>query len=277
MKIEYVPLLGIQRDLHRLPLSNERFQKYLAHLHPPGCFLQYPPLAIINPMAKGHVTQLLDELFGLDAETVAEKALVRFSGKFPEWDRVFKIALVVADDSHGGWTNRFDGEYNLRQGTFPVPLGEELPRWLNHWWLAGVLWSSDAVSVQAICETIQAAVFRAVYIHTFGTAQTLGELLCQEGRVMAAAGCVGPVLDQDDLDYTKEVLAPFLEAKDKRTKMECMFGDEGGRNLGFTPRGLSPWAGLAWALHEARSNPLNEKGVFAKSPKWKEGPPWAPF
>jgi hypothetical protein len=32
--------------------------------------------------------------------------------------------------------------------------------------------------------------------------------------------------------------------------MECLFGDEPGRTLGFTPRGLSPWAGLALALHD---------------------------
>jgi hypothetical protein len=30
------------------------------------------------------------------------------------------------------------------------------------------------------------------------------------------------------------------------------FGDAAGRTLGFTPRGLSPWAGLALALHDAR-------------------------
>ena len=45
---------------------------------------------------------------------------------------------------------------------------------------------------------------------------------------------------------------PFLDADDKRTIIECLFGDEAGRTLGFTPRGLSHWAGLAVALHDAR-------------------------
>jgi hypothetical protein len=39
-----------------------------------------------------------------------------------------------------------------------------------------------------------------------------------------------------------------------RTCIECLFGDEAGRTLGFTPRGLSPWAGLALALYDARAN-----------------------
>jgi hypothetical protein len=77
-------------------------------------------------------------------------------------------------------------------------------------------------------------------------------MLAQEGQVMAAAGCVGPVLDEEDIAYTRDVLVPFLDAGDKRTAIECLFGDDAGRTLGFTPRGLSPWAGLALALHEAQ-------------------------
>ena len=50
-----------------------------------------------------------------------------------------------------------------------------------------------------------------------------------------------------------EVLIPFLEAEDMWAGIECLFGDAAGRTLGFTPLGLSPWAGLALALHHARS------------------------
>ena len=70
---------------------------------------------------------------------------------------------------------------------------------------------------------------------------------------MAMADCAGPMLDDDDIAYTREVLAPLLDASDKRTCIECLFGDGAGRTLGFTPRGLSPWAGLAMALHDARA------------------------
>src|SRR5205823_3978001 len=85
-----------------------------------------------------------------------------------------------------------------------------------------------------------------------GFARRLRAMLAQEGHVMAAAGCTGPVLDDEDLAYTREVLVPYLDADDMRTCIECLFGDAAGRTLGFTPRGLSPWAGLALALHDAR-------------------------
>jgi hypothetical protein len=80
-------------------------------------------------------------------------------------------------------------------------------------------------------------------------------MLTQEGRVMRAAACTGPVLDEEDIAYTREVLAPFFDAQDMRTCIECLFGDAAGRTLGFTPRGLSPWAGLALALHDAHPEP----------------------
>ena len=83
-------------------------------------------------------------------------------------------------------------------------------------------------------------------------AAKVSSLLAQEGRVMAAAGCETPALDADDIEKTREVLAPYLDAEDMRTCVECLFGDAPGRTLGFTPRGLSSWAGLALALHDAR-------------------------
>src|SRR5262245_46494773 len=78
-------------------------------------------------------------------------------------------------------------------------------------------------------------------------------MLVQEGEVMALAGCSGPTLDAEEIATTREVLAPFLDTDDMRTCMERLFGDAAARTLGFTPTGLSPWAGLALALHDARA------------------------
>ncbi len=70
---------------------------------------------------------------------------------------------------------------------------------------------------------------------------------------MALAGCDTPSLDVDDRDDTRHILEPFLDETLARTVMECLYGDAAGRTLGFTPRGLSHRAGLALALHRARS------------------------
>ena len=116
-----------------------------------------------------------------------------------------------------------------------------------------MLWSSEVASERAVREAILTAAHRQAYVHRYGPARTLRDMLAQEGRVMAQAGCSGPTLDADDIAYTREVLIPYLDANDMRTCMECLFGDAAARTLGFTPRGLSPWAGLALALHDART------------------------
>src|SRR5262249_52981074 len=161
----------------------------------------------------------------------------------------FKLALVLADDLMGGWTNRYAYEFNLR---FCIGPAHRLPRWLNDLWLTAVLWSSEPASERAIRESMLTTAFRMAYVQRHGQARTLRDKIIQEGHVRVRAGCTTPVLDEDDLAYTREVLAPHLDVEDMRTTIECLFGDAAGRTLGFRPRGLSPWAGLALALHDAR-------------------------
>jgi hypothetical protein len=136
---------------------------------------------------------------------------------------------------------------------------------LKHFWLSGYLWSSEPATERAVRESILTPLYRAGYIHRHGRARNLREMLVQEGEVMTMAGCAGPVLDADDLAYTREVLIPYLDtvdAGDMRAVIECLFGDLAGRTLGFTPRGLSHWAGLAFALHDARARA--ESGTYIR-------------
>ena len=69
---------------------------------------------------------------------------------------------------------------------------------------------------------------------------------------MARAGCTEPVLDGDDLAYTRVAIAPHLDASDRATLVACLFGDAAARALGYPPHGLSERAGLALALHDER-------------------------
>lgn len=253
MKIEYVPLLRIQRELQGIHRGMGRFRQYLRTIWDHDSIDDaLIPLLIMNPMGKDHVTALLDELLVLDADGVGARTVAEAASVLSDVTIDFKAALVVADDLMGGGTNRYDYEYTLRFGV-PGLRSRAGPSFLKQPWLLGVLWSSEPPSVQAACEALLTAAYRAAYVIRHGPARTLREMMAQEGHVMATAGCTAPVLDPEDLDYTREVLDPFLEADDLRTAIECLFGDAAGRTLGFTPRGLSLWAGLAVALHDARA------------------------
>ena len=245
MNLEYVPLLKLQRELYALPRGMERFREYLrVMLNRTRDDLELPPLALMNPMGREHVTALLDALLALDADGVAEQALAEAAAELADEPGEYKAGLVVVDDLKGGWTNRFASEYLLRFQTGPH---------VKRFWVTGVLWSSEPASAGAVRTALLTAVYRTAYVQRHGPARTLRAMLAQEGAILARAGCTSPSLDPDDLAYTREVLAPFLDATDMRTAIECLFGDAAGRTLGFSPRGLSPWAGLALALHDARS------------------------
>ena len=252
MQLDYVPLLRVQRELHGIPRRMGRFGQYLRTIggRDGGC-LELPPLVLMNPMGKNHVPLLLDDLLALDADGIAARAAAEASRRLADEPGEFKAALVIADDQMGGWTNRYATEFSLRFPDGGRSPGER-PRWTKHFWITGVLWSSEPASERAVREAMLTAAYRATYRQRHGPARTLRDRLAQEGHVLAMAGCAGPTLDDEDIAYTREVLAPFLDATDMRTAVECLFGDDAGRTLGFTPRGLSPWAGLALALHDAR-------------------------
>jgi hypothetical protein len=255
MKLDYVPLLQIQRDLQDIPRGLGRFRQYLRTISPDGAHLELPSLLAANPMAKDHVTALLDALLALDADGIAARTVAEASAQLADEPGDFKVAVVILDDLMGGWTNRYAEEFTWRFQVGPArPDKVCLPHWTKYYWVNGILWSSEPATERAVREAVLAAIYRAAYVQRHGPARTLCAMLTQEGCVMARAGCTGPVLDEEEIAYTREVLTPFLDAGDKRTAIECLFGDMAGRTLGFTPRGLSPFAGLALALYDARSN-----------------------
>jgi len=253
VKVRYVPLLPVQQGLQALPRNYARFQQYLRTvMNADGTGPELTPLLLANPMGKDHVTALLDTLIALDADGIAARSAVEASADLAGEPGDFDAGLVVVDDLMGGWTNRYAAEYTIRFQSGPPP--ESPPAWMTRRWVFGALWSSESPTEQAVRTAMRAAIYRMAYVQRHGLARTLRDKLIQEGQVMAAAGCTGPTLDMDDLAYTREVLIPYLHADDMRTAIECLFGDAAGSTLGFTPRGLSPWAGIALALHDAQPN-----------------------
>jgi hypothetical protein len=272
MNLNYVPLLGVMRGIQSIPRGQppdfngmKRFRQFVRTIFPrkrngeiDENAVYLIPLLAINPMAKDHVTALLDAYLAMDADGIGARVAAEVAVRLADVPGDFKVGLVVSDDLMGAGTNRYNEEFTFRFGPGQFRSGSRPPkrsRWLKDYWLTGVLWSSEAASERAVREAILMAAHRAAYMHQHGLARNLREMLAQEGQVMALAGCSGPMLEADDIAYTREVLTSYLDAEDTRTCIECLFGDAAARTLSFTPRGLSPWAGLAVALHDARANP----------------------
>ena len=75
MKLEFAPLLQVQRDLYRLPRGMDRFRAYLQTMVDPETKDIQLPLSPMNPMGKDHVPALLDEYLAFDADGLAARAV----------------------------------------------------------------------------------------------------------------------------------------------------------------------------------------------------------
>jgi len=216
VELNLIPLLAIQRELYDMPRGARRFQAYLRTLVDEDTGDLALPLVTMNPMGKDHVPALLDTLRQFGAEDV---------------DGHFTVGLVVADDAHGGWTDRYCSECSHHfEGRALAKRG----------WIVAQLWTGDTPSPVLVREETATAIHRMAHIRRRGPATTLGKMLDQEGTAMAAAACSGPTIDAEDLTYTHEVIAPFRGATDRATVIACLFGDDAARTLGYRAHGLSP-------------------------------------
>lgn len=246
MTLSFLPLLQIQRDLYALPRGIERFREYIKTMTDAETGDLALPLVAMNPMGKDHIPALIDEYIALGAEQIARDTIASATAEAVALQtKPYKLALVVSDDLKGGWTNRWASEYGHRiEGQAITKRG----------WLTAILWTSEPASAETVREAVLVEIYRAEYLETHAPPQTLGAMLEQEGYAMARAGCITPSLDADDLAYTRDAIAPHLDAHDRATVIPCLFGDPAAIALGYPPQGLSERAGLALALSDARDS-----------------------
>jgi hypothetical protein len=194
MNLTHVPLLHIQRELQGLPRTIERFRQYLRTvLTDDRTDVKLPPLIAANPMAKDHVTQLLDVLLAMDADGIAARTSAEASKRLGDAPGDFHVGVVVVDDLMGGWTNRYDNEFTFRfgprsrSGRSCVRISERMQERMRTGpaWLAVPLWSSEpAPTLEMVRQGVLMAACRVASMQRHGPATTLRNMLIQEGEVM---------------------------------------------------------------------------------------------
>ncbi|MBY0523556.1 MAG: hypothetical protein K2R98_09150 [Gemmataceae bacterium] len=145
----------MQRKLYRIPPGKERFHAYLRQLIDWDVEDMRLPLFAMNPMGRDHVPAFLDALLALDAARVAAEAIAETESLLRDVPGVFKVALGVADDRMGAWTNRFATEHSHRF---------ESERLYDRGWVIGMLWTADVPSPQAAREEVLTAVHRLAHV-----------------------------------------------------------------------------------------------------------------
>ena len=116
MRVTYLPVLQILRDLYIQPRDMQRFRRYIATLTG-GSDDVVLPIGVANPMAKEHAVAKIDELLAIGADEVGAQAALDAATRLARLQNVdveIKASVVLVDDVAGGWTNRFTSEASVR-------------------------------------------------------------------------------------------------------------------------------------------------------------------
>lgn len=255
MPLEYIPLLTTQREIYDVPLGLERFKNYLKTIVGSSADdIELAPLAAMNPMAKDHAKVYLEKLITLDADTIAQTALAEFKSKIHALDSFdIKASLVVCDDVGGGWTNRY-----LNEAKYLLEFNKT--NFLKRPWLAIPYWTSEEISGDKLRKDTLSALYHLAYMFQH-KAVMLKERMVQEGYALIFAG-EEQWLENDDLEYTRRVIEPYLETTLFPLQFACLYGDEIAKSVGYQPLGLSHRAGFALALAEMKENNLTPEAVL---------------
>lgn len=234
----HLPLLNVQQGLLRIPPGPARFEAYVGLMTGPNETLALP-LAVLNPMAKSHVAERLEQLLEGGAETHAADAVAEANARLDVPEPI-RLALVVADDVAGGWTNRYLTDTGHRFE----------PLELRYGFATVLLWASESYTAASLTEQVLAACHRTRRLLDLGPPTTLRQMLAQEGQAAAFAG-TAQLLDAEELAYTRAVITPHLDTTSFPTAFACLYGDAAARSVGYKPLGLSVNAGYALALDDA--------------------------
>lgn len=230
----------------------QRFQEYLQTLTN-GTDAMVLPLSLMNPMGKPHVETRLEHLLELQAEEIAEQALRDAEGRLPFLNETFRVALVLADDTGGGWTHRA-----LTDATHRF----EDPGRVNDGWIVVLLWTSEVPTTASIQGAVLSTVYRRLYQNRHGFPRTLHQMMRQEGYATRFAGGWFPSLEKDDLIYTRAVLQPYLGTTHFPTQLACLYGDQVAISVGYPALGLSTDAGYAAASAAAQESSLPPEAML---------------
>ncbi len=203
------------------------------------------PLGDFSPMGRRQ-PEYLDALLAVDAEGLATEYAHEIETELEDVQAKFRLILVVADQTGNGWTQRWLTDAAWRFGPEKVPQQTS-----EHRWITVQLWTHASPTLAYLRSQVRGAVMWAVWRVQHGLPVTLADHLAQEGAALRSGDGLfagEPLsLEQVELSYTRQVLAPLLGSDHWPTIFAALYGDEATREVGFPPLGLSALAGLGLA------------------------------
>lgn len=244
MPFALLPVLAAMHAVYQEPPLTVRFQAYLRLLQGGTPADLAVPVQHFNPMAKAALITCLEELLTTRAEQVVANTLPSLNASASIDEPLLHVALNLADDAHGGWTNRYTTDFANKF---------QLRATLKRGFCTPIVWSSEVVTPDLLVRRTQAQAWRSRYHLLHPAPRTLAEHVAQETYVARQLG-TPPMVP------TPTALAAYQlhhSAIDTATLLAFFYGDEVARQLGYQPLGnLAHGAGfeLARALASGTVN-----------------------
>lgn len=200
-----------------------------------------------NPMAGDAALETVNALIAMDAETLAERTAQQIVNECHYTD---ELTLAISVRSKGLWTDRVATEVDERvTGKTRVA----------HRGVVSI-WSREENSSQDVLRESAAEAVRVMWHAQHGVADTLNRVLACEGLAYAIAepvGGLGPYATELTPEETVAVIEAFEVLGDTTQPGEIagvIYGDEAAAQIGWTPLGISKYAGYRWAITRARAH-----------------------
>ena len=239
MLFELLPVIDTMLALYGMPRTPARFEAYLKILQGDTRGDLVLPVSGFNPMAREHVPDQLQELQQLDAEEIIGQTCRELNEKLqnlPESN--FRMALNLADDLHGGWTNRFTTNYDSKF---------KLSALINRKFCTPFFWSGEAFSRSLIRHRALEAGYRTAYRLSHPQPVTLGDHIRQERFVaLQTGGKTGKFTE--DFSKLETFYREHQDDTDYHLIFNFLYGDDASASLGFRCYGIRPaFAGFGFA------------------------------
>jgi hypothetical protein len=230
-----LPVLDIMIDFYKKPPNPTRFQDYLNLLSPNRKDVILP-ISAYNPMAKDHVLLQLEVLKTLNTEGVMQTVISKVNAQIGGGEFGFQVALVLADDLKGGWTNRiltdykskFEDGFNQEKRPFCTPF----------------FWSSEDFDIEKIETRVEAYLWRTVFQVENGFNKTLLHHIQQEAFVKKKMNITE--INYEEGDLVQELFDTHKLSTSEPFILAFLYGDEAVEHLGH--RAIGAFANMGFLM-----------------------------
>jgi hypothetical protein len=240
MSFDLLPILDTMIDFYQKPRDLVRFQNYLNLLQGDTKGDLALPIGGFNPMAKPHVLAKLLALKNLDAEAIMADVAAKYRLKNAQ-ATLFKLALTLADDAQGGWTNRYTTDFDSKLKLNPL---------ITRQFCTPVFWTSESYDATLIRERTTEYILRTSYwLEHKAKPTSLREHIEQEQFVAKNTPYENPK-PTCDMVALQAYSADNADSEDYTQIFNFFYGDAASLSLGFKIYGIAEdWAGFKFARY----------------------------